>query len=317
MSTLPLFEDPLPELAAQLQPRLADLAQQQIYLGTSSWKYEGWMGQIYTPERYFTRGRFSQKRFETECLEEYAKTFPIVCGDFSFYQFPSQAHWQKLFGSAPRELLYAFKVPEDITVKHFPKHDRYGARAGMPNDTFLNPVAFTELFAGPLQPYQSQVATLIFEFGTFSKSSLEDGPPFFEQLEKFLSGLPKGFRYAIEIRNPEFLTPGYFDLLHRHNVAHVFNSWTRMPDLRVQSALLDAYTADFMVVRALLRHGRSYEEAVQKFAPYTHIQEPNPGARDAIRRIIARSKKDQRAAFIFVNNRLEGNAPQSIAAIID
>jgi len=317
MSNLSLFEDPLPELAEKLQPRLAELANQKIYLGTSSWKYEGWMGQIYSPERYYTRGRFSQKRFEAECLEEYAKTFPIVCGDFSFYQFPSQAFWERLFSSASRELLYAFKVPEDITVKQFPKHDRYGTRAGMPNDTFLNAEVFGEMFARPLERYRKQVATLIFEFGTLSKSSFEEEPPFFEQLDSFLKQLPQGFRYAVEIRNPEFLAPEYFEMLRRHNVAHVFNAWTRMPDLRVQTALEDAYTTNFMVVRALLRHGRSYEEAVQKFSPYAHIQEPNPGVRDAIKRIIQRAKKEAREAFIFVNNRLEGNAPQSIDAILD
>src|SRR5262249_54174359 len=122
MSTLPLFEDqiPLPELAARLEPRLSRLANEQIYFGTSSWRYEGWAGQIYTRERYLTRGRFSQKKFEAECLEEYAKIFPAVCGDFSFYQFPSDAFWQRLFASAPASLRWGFKVPEDITVKQFP-----------------------------------------------------------------------------------------------------------------------------------------------------------------------------------------------------
>ncbi len=95
MQNLSLFEDPAPELAAALRPKLAALADERIYLGTSSWKYEGWMGQIYTPEKYVTRGRFSQKKFEAECLAEYAETFPVVCGDFSFYQFPSQAYWQR------------------------------------------------------------------------------------------------------------------------------------------------------------------------------------------------------------------------------
>ena len=91
-----LFAEPRP-----LAKRLAALAQRGIFIGTSSWKYEGWLGSIYTPERYFTRGKFSQKKFDDTCLAEYAETFPVVCGDFSFYQFPSDEYWRKLFGSSP------------------------------------------------------------------------------------------------------------------------------------------------------------------------------------------------------------------------
>ena len=43
-----------------LAERLTALAQQDIWIGTSSWKYEGWLGQIYSRDRYLTRGRFSK-----------------------------------------------------------------------------------------------------------------------------------------------------------------------------------------------------------------------------------------------------------------
>ena len=52
---------------------------------------------------------------------------------------------------------------------------------------------------------------------------------FLAALEPMLRTLPETFRYAVEIRNPEFLAAQYFELLHEHNIAHVFNSWTRMP----------------------------------------------------------------------------------------
>src|SRR5664279_6539267 len=105
MEMLPLFDEPEPPGArSPLAVRLHDLAGQGIYFGTSSWKYPGWLGSIYTPQRYFTRGRFSQKKFEAECLAEYAETFPAVCGDFSFYQFPTAEFWHKLFSTAPATL---------------------------------------------------------------------------------------------------------------------------------------------------------------------------------------------------------------------
>jgi hypothetical protein len=42
---------------------LRHLAVDKLFVGTSSWKYEGWLDQIYSPERYVAKGRFSAKRF--------------------------------------------------------------------------------------------------------------------------------------------------------------------------------------------------------------------------------------------------------------
>jgi hypothetical protein len=129
--------------------------------------------------------------------------------------------------------------------------------------------------------------------------------------------LPEGFRYAVEIRNYEFLTPDYLDLLKFRNVAHVFSAWTRMPGLEKQAQLPDAYSADFTVVRALLKAGRDYEQAVETFQPYERIQEPNDEARQGMREIASEARKRRIEAYIFVNNRLEGNAPGTIEAVVD
>jgi uncharacterized protein YecE (DUF72 family) len=300
-----------------LAARLAALAGRGVWIGTSSWKYEGWLGTIYTPERYNTRGKFSQKKFDDTCLAEYAETFPVVCGDFSFYQFPSDEYWRKLFGSSPAALQFAFKVPEEITVKKWPTHARYGRRAGLENENFLNAEVFTRLFYEPLQPYGARAALFIFEFGTFSKSAFPDVGAFLVALDSFLAALPEGARYSVEIRNAEYLTPEYFAVLRSNGVAHVFNAWTRMPDLPAQTAIADAYTAGFTVTRALLRRGRAYEEAVKTFEPYSAVQDPIPETREALRRLIQKSLGERRPAYIFVNNRLEGNAPGTIEAVVD
>jgi uncharacterized protein YecE (DUF72 family) len=313
---LPLFPPELPRRRAALRDRLGALASEGVFIGTSSWKYEGWLGDIYLEERYLARGRFSRRLFEETCLSEYAETFPAVCGDFSFYQFPTPEYWKKLFHLAPARLKFAFKVPEEITVRTWPSHPRYGPRAGLDNPSFLNADAFAALFAEPLAAYRERVAALIFEFKTFPRAAYPDAAAFAAGLDPFLANLPKGFRYATEVRNPEFLAPPYFDTLRRHGAAHVFNAWTRMPELGRQIAMPDAWTADFSVTRALLRHGRVYEQAVEKFQPYASVQEPNPAARAALKQIVNRARDERRTAYIFVNNRLEGNAPGTIAAVL-
>ena len=311
--TLPLFGEPSKFDRAGLRARLEILTREGIWIGTSSWKYEGWLGQIYDRERYVSRGRFSKKRFEAECLAEYAETFPAVCGDFSFYQFPPPEFWRKLFITAPATLQIALKAPEEVTCERFPKHARYGPRAGTINEAFLHADALKALFLEPLAPYAERLGPVIFEFGARTTAPGE----FVDGLDTFLNALPPGFRYAVEVRNREFLTPRYFDALRTHAVAHVFNSWTRMPPIAEQMSIPGAVTADFTVTRALLRPGRAYEDAVAMFTPYDQVRDENPEAREAMRSLIRRMREERRSAYVFVNNRLEGNAPETIQAIVD
>ena len=313
----PLFDEPGSFDRDGLARKLGGLAAENIYIGGSSWKYEGWLGQIYSRERYLARGKFSKRVFEAECLREYAETFPTVCGDFAFYQFPSDEFWRRLFGHVPAEFHFAFKVPEQITCKIFPTHARYGPQAGKENETFLDNRMLYEMFLRPLLPYREKTALLIFEFGAFGRRSFAELGEFLDRLDPFLAGLPPEFRYAVEIRNPEFLEKDYFSCLRSHGVAHVYNAWSKMPELRYQMAIPDSMTTDFLVSRALLRHGRVYEDAVGMFAPYTEIQDPNPEARESMRILIGRARENKQFLFLFVNNRLEGNAPLTILSLVD
>jgi uncharacterized protein YecE (DUF72 family) len=313
----PLFEDPGAFDRDGLAARLRELASRQIYIGGSSWKYEGWLGQIYRRERYLSRGKFSRKLFESECLQEYAQTFPTVCGDFAFYQFPTPEFWERLFRQTPAGFQFAFKVPEQITCKIFPIHPRYGPQAGTNNESFLDVRMFHEMFARPLLPYRDKTAVMIFEFGAFNRRGFAELGEFLDRLDPFLAALPPEFRYAVEVRNPEFLEKDYFSCLRSHGVAHVYKAWSKMPELQSQIAIPDSATTDFLVCRALLRRGRVYEDAVATFAPYTEVQDPNPEARDSMRALIRRAKEEKQMLFLYVNNRLEGNAPTTILSVVE
>lgn len=288
------------------------LAARNIFIGGSSWKYEGWLGQIYSRSRYQVRGRFSKKLFDETCLSEYATVFPTVCGDFAFYQFPTPAFWARLFRQTPETFRWGFKVPEQITVPVWPTHPRYGAQAGRENPAFLDAALFGQSFLGALEVHREQVGVLIFEFRTLHGVS-----DFVKALDPFLARLPAGWRYAVEIRNAEFLAPDYFACLRAHRVTHVYNAWSRMPEMGAQMAMPESRTADLIVARALLRRGRLYEEAVQTFAPYDRVREVNEPVRRALRELVEMARVDGRPAFIFVNNRLEGNSPGTIVAITD
>ncbi|MBI2680322.1 MAG: DUF72 domain-containing protein [Candidatus Solibacter usitatus] len=310
-----LFDEPSPVDRDKLAANLARLAREHIYIGGSSWKYEGWIGQVYSRSRYLSRGRFSKKLFEATCLEEYAATFPAVCGDFAFYQFPTEEFWKRLFAQVPDGFQFAFKIPEQITCKLFPLHARYGAQGGRENESFLDVELLKASFLRPLWRHRAKASVLIFEFGSFARNTFAGVSEFLARLDPFLAALPREFRYAVEIRNPEFLEPDYFQCLRSHGVAHVFNAWSRMPELRYQIALPESITADFIVSRALLRHGRSYEEAVKLLSPYTEVRDLNPEVRTSLRDLIQIARDRRMVAFLFVNNRLEGSAPATMLAI--
>lgn len=311
-----LFQPEVTFPKERLAGALHALADCGILIGTSSWRYEGWLGQLYTPERYYSRGRFSATKFKEECIQEYAEVFPVVGGDFSFYAPPTPEFWQKLFARAPRELKWSLKAPEDFTVKRFPQHPRYGPRRGLQNPTFLDPQAFEVAFVEPLAPYLDRIATVIFEFGAFSREAYPEPQAFFDELGAFLAALPHGIQYSVEIRNDEFLCAGYFDMLRTHGAAHVFNSWTRMPSLAQQLQIDDAWTAPHALARALLRPGRAYDESVAMFSPYQQIQEPYPEGREALRSMIREPMGRRRKTYIHANNRFEGNAIETINAVV-
>jgi hypothetical protein len=47
------------------------------------------------------------------------------------------------------------------------------------------------------------------------------------------------------------------------------------------------------------------------------IREPNEAAREAMRRVAERAIQRKKPAFLFVNNRLEGQAPTAIEAVAE
>jgi uncharacterized protein YecE (DUF72 family) len=303
-----------------LGDRLARLARSGVYLGTSSWKYPGWIGGVYTRDRYIWRGRFSTARFERLCLGEYAETFKTVCVDAAYYSFPTSEGVHTLGALVPDDFRFGFKVTGEITIKHFPALARFGSRAGRPNSNFLNANLFADQFLKPCAELGSKLGLLMFEFSRFSAGDFPAAPLFLDRLEEFLGRLPKGFRYGVEVRNAEFLGSAYFSTLARHGVAHVYNSWEAMPSVARQiehSAGLPA--APFLGARFLLKPARAYADAVKRFSPYDQLKEPYPEGVEAGARIARRALQSQgkQAAYIYVNNRFEGNAPQTIRRMLD
>jgi uncharacterized protein YecE (DUF72 family) len=283
-----------------------------VRFGTSTWNYPGWRGLVYHRD-------YGPKGAAARMLKEYA-AFPLfgtVGIDSSYYGPPTEAVLRSYADNLPAGFPCISKVWSQLTIHTFTKaQDR--EKAGKINPDFLNPDLFVEEI---YQPYQRHFAEntgpFVFEFQTIAKSSRIGPEGFASRLDVFFSALPREAQYAVEVRNDEFLTPMYFAVLREHGVAHVLSSWTRMPPLGHQLDLPGSITAPFILARALLRPGRTYNEAVDAFAPYDRIREPNPKLRRDLARLVEEAVRLRIPAYLLVNNRAEGSAPLTIAAVAE
>jgi uncharacterized protein YecE (DUF72 family) len=291
--------------------RLRDAIPPGVRFGTSSWTYPGWKGLVYSRE-YPATGAGA------EMLSEYAR-FPLfgtVGIDSSFYAPPSAATLRAYGDALPAGFPCVSKVWDRLTVHTFAKV-RDKTKAGQANPDFLNSALFLrEVW----EPYRAQFADhtgpFVFEFQTIAKKDKVTPQGFADRLDTFFATLRQEGRYAVEVRNAEFLTPAYFAVLREHDVAHVFSSWTRMPSIGMQLDLPGSIPASFLVARALLRPGRYYADAVDAFQPYDRIRDPNPELRTDLVRLVDAAEKLRIPAYVLVNNRAEGSAPLTIAAVV-
>jgi len=286
-----------------------------IRFGTSTWTYEGSQGQVYTRQ-------YAKSKFVQECLGEYCQyqyndepLFRTVGNDSTFYRPPTANQLRRYLNQIPEDFEMCFKVWEEITIPSYAKQPRYGPSAGQANPRFLDAKLFNELVLTPYREVQFEphAGPFLFEFQRHGMSSEE----FSARLDGFFSQLPKEFRYAVEMRKHGLLGPEYHQVLETHAVAHVYNHWSSMPSLEEQHARMGHFTAPFTVLRLLTPLKMSYEAAKKRAEPYTKIIEELPEMRQQTVELVKKVVAENRRAYVFVNNRSEGNAPLTIQALND
>jgi len=309
---LGLWEEPSQQ--ARLPPAASPLSP-LIHFGTSTWTYEGWQGLVY-------KHSYPGGRFKSECLGEYSRyeyegcrLFRTVGFDFTFYGPPTPRQLTQYGNQLPRDFVACSKVWEELTVPAYAKHPRYGSQTGR-NPHFLNADYFMEHVLAPYAAvFQPHTGPFIFEFQRILDLEPEE---LLRRLDDFLSRLPKQWEYAIEVRHHRLLTRDYQLLLASHGVAHVYNHWTHMPRLSEQHSLMDmTFTAPFVLLRLLTPRGVTYEDAVKRYKPYSAIVQPLPEMREDTVTLVEQAVREQRRAYVLVNNRSEGSAPLTIQAIFE
>ena len=286
-----------------------------LFLGTSTWAFSGWKGLLYK-EKYK-----SEKDFNQRSLEEYARNrwFRTVCIDSFFYNPPKRETLERYASQVPDYFKWVSKVWERITIFKYPEHPRYGKYAGLLNPDFLNADLFLERVIEPysLPEIIKHTGPFVFQFSQFSAAEIKDSL-FYEKLEQFLSRLPREFRFAVEIRNPELITSAYFKILNTAGVSHCFNQWSSMLTLKEQmTAARDAggISSTFFTARLLTPHRVSYANATKLFEPFNRLKRPALEMRRDVLQLAQRAINRGTDLFITGNNKVEGNSPLMIVAL--
>jgi len=185
----------------------------RILIGTQGFAFDDWVGPFYPPG--------TAKR---AYLEAYAARFPTVEIDSTFYAPPRPAVVDGWRDRTPEGFVFSAKFPRSIT--HDKKLDRAQAEA--------------EDFVARMQRLGDKLGVLTLQF------AYDFSPDYFDVLDAFLARLPRGPRYAVEVRNRKWFVQPLAEMLTRHQVALVLQDLYYMPKL-------DWVTADFSVVRWLGR----------------------------------------------------------------
>ena len=195
-----------------------------MYLGTSAFTAAGWEGSFYPqgmPPRDF--------------LSYYARQFGTVEVDSTFYRTPTISTVRGWYAKTPKGFLFAAKVPQVIT------HEGVLVDCEQELKEFLSAMDCLGEKLGPL----------LFQFGYFNKKAFKSVGEFLSRLRPFLKKLPRDHRFAVEVRNKNWLDANLAEVLRDHKIALALVDHAWMPRPAELLERLDPITADFTYIRWL------------------------------------------------------------------
>lgn len=136
-------------------------SEHNLFLGTTSWRFPGWCGTLYDEDLYLWGKHFSQKRFEENCIGEYASVFRSVEIDSTYYAMPKIPVLKSLAEKVPDGFRFSFKVSDSITIKKYPAVSTFGNKAGKVNEYFLDDHLFKFGFLRPLELIREKVGSTL------------------------------------------------------------------------------------------------------------------------------------------------------------
>jgi len=301
-----------------------------VFLGTASDRYTGWLGQIYTEERYsdkITRRKktvgkmsFVEEILPVDSVEEYFQHFRVLELDFTFYRLlleedgrptPNYHVLQKYQQHLKEGDNVILKVPQVICAQKLWRGGKF-----VENNTYLDQDIFNRQFYDPAVTILGSFLTgLIFEQEYQRKKDRSSPKELAAGLDLFFEEIPKDTRYHLELRTEPYLSAPVFEVMEKHGVGQVLSHWTWLPSLSKQFAQAGRRrffnSGGQSIIRLMTPRGARYEEAYAQAHPFNKL----------VPSMLQQSMVEETAELmweaidnnirinIIVNNRAGGNAP--------
>lgn len=301
------------DLFGEIRYEVPERLRGRVRIGTCSWKYDSWKGLVYD------RGR---KYLADDYLVDYSRHFDTVEVDQWFWSlFPNEVVLPRpetvstYAVSVPGDFAFTVKAPNAITLTHFyaKQPARFREWKNRPNEHFLS-LDVTRRFLETLEPLHSRLGPVMFQFEYLNSKKMGSRDIFYDRLDGFLDALPRGYQYAVETRNPDYLRPELFELLRAHGVGVVLLDGYHMPRPG-KVARQDIHTAPFLIVRLHGPDRPGIERVTGKV--WNRVVQPRDGALGEAAAVVAAAAEKNIQTWVNVNNHYEGSAPLTIERFLE
>ena len=277
-----------------------------IKIGTCSWKYASWQGLVYSGgDGPGLLAQYSRRYGTVEVDQWFWSLF-----DTDVPVLPRAETVREYAAAVPAGFVFSIKVPNSITLTHHYRKDKGAALVANPH--FLS-TGLMERFLQSIEPLGDHIGPLMFQFEYLNRQKMGGLHRFLELFAVFRQRLPEGFRYCLEIRNPNWLRGEYFDFLFAHGLGHVFLQGYYLPPVFGVYWQFRDRLADPVVIRMHGGDRKGIEERTGN--RWDRIVEPRDGELAELAKMVRDLRQRNHDIFINVNNHYEGSAPMTIARI--
>ncbi len=309
---LNLFGEPEPAPARGVLPAavpselasIADRLPRNIHLGTSSWSFPGWKGIVFD-------GATAKARLARDGLAAYARhpLLRAVSVDRTFYAPIAAADFERYAAAVPDDFRFLVKACRTCTSPEVWE----GRGAGHHNELYLDPGFATDMVVAPfVEGLGAKAGPLVFQFPPQGAVITRAPSDFADALREFFAALPHGPVYAVELRDQKLVTEHYFRVLAEVGVQHCISVHPRMPTVARQREMMAERCEGPLVARWMLRNNLGYEEARERYSPFTRLVDEDPDNRSALAALCREFADAGRDVIVTVNNKAEGCAPLSV-----
>jgi uncharacterized protein YecE (DUF72 family) len=253
--------------------------QQKIRIGASAWSFDEWRGAFYPPDLP-----------ESRWLEFYARYFPTVEIDSTFYGAPAENTAGRWLDTTPATFRFACKLPREIT--HACRlHD---CRAAL------------NAFLRAIEPLAPKLQVILIQLPP--SFTPKDGR---QALRKFFEQLPRHFRFAVEFRHAGWHRPQIIRLLEKYRICWVWADTSALNERNLAPFEFLPCTTDFLYLRLLGDYATKYDRDGLFVHRYHKLLWKREAALESWSLKIERHLAGVRNVWAFASNHFEGFAPET------